>query len=55
MHTKEIAMPRKTKKAKKSHKKGTPTQIKAARKDYEKKKRDYRAAGSKLGRLTGVR
>lgn len=53
MLTKEIPMPRK--KTKKTHKKGTPTQIKAARKDYEKKKRDYRAAGSKLGRLTGVR
>jgi len=48
-------MPRKSKKSKKTHRKGTPTQIKAARKDYEKKKREYKIAGSKLGRLTGVR
>jgi hypothetical protein len=45
-------MPRKTKK---THKKGTPAQIKAARKDYDAAKRGYRIAGNKLGRLTGVR
>lgn len=45
-------MPRKTKK---THKKGTPAQIKAARKDYAVAKRDYRIAGNKLGRLTGIK
>ena len=45
-------MPRKTKK---THKKGTPAQIRQARKVYEGAKRDYRIAGNKLGRLTGIK
>ena len=53
MKTKEIQMPKK--KTKKTHKKGTPAQIREARKIYEKDKRAYRLSGRKLGQLTGLR
>ena len=53
MKTKEIQMPKK--KTKKTHKKGTPAQIRQARKEYVGAKRVYKAAGNKLGRLTGIK